>query len=87
MYLKRAVSLDHFIGEINDLCCVKSARIWNFSGPHFPAFGLNTERYSGYSTSLRVHSKCGKIQTRKTPNMDTFLALSGDVTIQSHDTR
>ena len=24
--------------------CVKSVRIWSFSGPHFPAFGLNTER-------------------------------------------
>ena len=26
--------------------CVKSVRIRSFSGPHFPAFGLNTERYS-----------------------------------------
>ena len=25
--------------------CVKSARIRSYSGPHFPAFGLNTERY------------------------------------------
>ena len=23
---------------------VKSARIWSYSGPHFPAFGLNRER-------------------------------------------
>ena len=35
-----------------------------FSGPYFPAFGLNTERY-------RVE----KIRTRKTPNMDTFQAV------------
>ena len=35
--------------------CVKS-------GPHFPAFGLNTERYS---VSLRIQSECWKIRTRK----------------------
>ena len=33
-----------------------------FSGPYFPAFGLNTERYE---ISLRIQSECGKIQTRK----------------------
>ena len=26
--------------------CVKSARIWSYSGPHFAEFGLNTKRYS-----------------------------------------
>ena len=51
---------------------VWSVRIWRFSGPCFPAFGLNTERYS---TSLRIQSKYGKIRTRKTPSMDTFHAL------------
>ena len=25
--------------------CVKSIRIWSYSGPYHPAFGLNTERY------------------------------------------
>ena len=25
--------------------CVKSVRIWSFSGPHFPTFGLNTGKY------------------------------------------
>ena len=40
-----------------------------FSGPHFPAFGLNMERYS---VSLRIQSEFGKIRTSKTPNMDTF---------------
>ena len=28
---------------------VKSVRIWSFSGPYFPAFGLNTERYGAFS--------------------------------------
>ena len=37
------------------LICVKSMRIRNYSGPHFPAFGLNTERYG---VSLRIQSEC-----------------------------
>ena len=28
--------------------CVKSVRIRSYSGPYFPAFGLNTERYGVY---------------------------------------
>ena len=27
-------------------CCLKSILIQSFSGPYFPAFGLNTKRYS-----------------------------------------
>ena len=46
--------------------------IWRYSGPHFPAFGLHTERYS---VSLRIQSEWGKIPTRTTPNTDTFLAV------------
>ena len=52
--------------------CIKSARIRNYSGPYFPAFGLNTERYG---VSLRIQSKCGKIRIRITPNADTFHAV------------
>ena len=52
--------------------CVKSVRIRSYSGPYFPAFGLNTERYS---VSLRTQSECGKIWTRITPNADTFYAV------------
>ena len=29
-----------------------------------------------YGEILRIQSKCGKIKTRKTPNMDTFHAVS-----------
>ena len=50
----------------------KSVHIWSFSDPYFPAFGLNTERYSVF---LRLQSECGKIRTRKTPNTDTFYAV------------
>ena len=54
------------------LHCVKSVGIRSFSGPYFPAFGLNTEKYSVY---LPIQSECGKIQTKKTPNTDTFSAI------------
>ena len=49
--------------------CVKSVRILSFSGPYFPVFGLNMERYG---VSLRIQSECEKLQTRKTSNTDTF---------------
>ena len=53
--------------------CVKSVGIRSFSGEYFPAFGLNAE---SYFVSLRIQSKCGKIWTRKTPNIDTFKAVN-----------
>ena len=57
-------------------CClmqyVKSVCIWSYSGPHFPEFGLNTERYG---VSLCIQSECGKMRTRITPNTDTFYAV------------
>ena len=52
--------------------CIKSVHIWSCSGPHFPAVGLNTEPYI---VSLRIQSKCGKMQTRIAPNTDIFHAL------------
>ena len=39
---------------------------------YFPAFALNTERYS---VSLRIQSKCWKKETRITLNTDTFHAV------------
>ena len=50
----------------------KNVPFWSYSGPHFLAFGLNTERYG---ISLRIQSKCGKIQARKILNTDTFHAV------------
>ena len=52
---------------------VKSVRIRSFSGPYFLAFRLNTETYG---LSFRIQSKWGKIRTRKSPNTDTFQAVS-----------
>ena len=51
---------------------VKNVHIWCFSGPYFPAYQLNIERYFVF---LRIHSKCGKVWIRKTPNMDIFHAV------------
>ena len=52
-----------------------SDTVWNmskygvFPGPYFPAFGLNAERYF---IPLRIHSECGKIQTRKNSGFGHF---------------
>ena len=53
------------------LLVCESVSIWSFSGPYFPSFELNMERYS---ISVRIQSEFGKIWTRKTPNMHTFHA-------------
>ena len=47
---------------------MESVFIQSFSGPYFPTFRTNTERYG---LSLQIQSECGKIWTRKTPNRDT----------------
>ena len=45
--------------------CLSTAwKVSKYAGPYFPAFGLNTERYS---VSPRSQSECGKIRTRKNP--------------------
>ena len=38
--------------------CIKSVRIWCYSGQHFPAFGLNTERYKVFSVFSANAGKC-----------------------------
>ena len=52
---------------------MKNVRIQSFSGPSFPPFGLNMDHKN--SMSLRIQFECGKIRTRKTPNMATFHAV------------
>ena len=56
-----------------------SLHIRIFSGPYFPAFGLNTERCE---VSPRIQSECGKIRTRKTANTDTFHAVFDSIQIR-----
>ena len=82
MYLlwKKLFGLFSKIKEIKYSCkkimevrsCVKSVQIRSFSGPYFPTFGLNSERYG---VSLRIQSECGKMRKRITPNTDTFYAV------------
>ena len=54
--------------------CVKNVPIRSYSGPHFPEFALNMERYGVF---LHIQSKCGEMQTKITPNTDTFQAVKG----------
>ena len=70
--LLRSPKVSFFSQKMDRFHCVKSVRIWNLSGPYFPAFRLNTEIYQ---VNLCIQSKCWKIRTRKTPNTDTFLAV------------
>ena len=58
--------------QVSSMHWVKSVRIRSYSVPHFPAFGLNKERYG---VSLHIQSECGKMQKRITPNTDTFYAV------------
>ena len=52
--------------------CVKSVCRLCYSVLHFSAFSLNTERYY----LLCIHSECGKMRTRITPNTVAFTQLS-----------
>ena len=56
----------------DDNHCVKSVHIWSYSGPHFPVFGLNTERDG---VSLHIQSECREMWTRLTPNKDTSCSV------------
>ena len=47
-----------------------------FSGSYFPVFGLNTEIYR---VNLCIQSEYGKIRTRKTPHLDIFYAVLGEL--------
>ena len=50
--------------------CVKSIQTQRaFSGPYFPAFGLNTKRYF---VSLHIQSKCRGYGPEKTSYLDVF---------------
>ena len=47
-YLKRSRTIFSFVFSLELYImkhCVKSVRIRSYSNPHFPAFGLHTERY------------------------------------------
>ena len=54
---------------------MKSVLIRSYSGPHFPAFGLNAEKYG---VCLRIQSECGKKRTKITPNTDDFYGVKSN---------
>ena len=47
--VEKSLQLERNKKNILERHCVKSVRIWSFSGPCFSAFGLNTERYGAFS--------------------------------------
>ena len=58
------------------LHCIKSVRIGSYSGP----------KTGKYEVSLRIQSECLKMQSRTTPNENTFhavLIIRYDMTTQS----
>ena len=69
--------------DIYNIHCVKSVCIRSYSGPHFPRIFPHSElirRDSPYS--VRMRENAGKVRTRITPNMDTFYAVIGYITIK-----
>ena len=60
--MKMYSTLSKFNTLLKEHYCVKLPKYGVFSGPYFPAFGLNTERYR---VSLLILSLCRKIRTRK----------------------
>ena len=57
MYSKLGIRLASRVSE--QITTVRNVSTYGvFSGPHFPAFGLNMDRF-------RIQSECGKIWTRK----------------------
>ena len=56
-------------GDLLELHCAKRVRSRSYSSPHFPAFGLNKERYS---VSLRIQSECGKIRENADQNNSEY---------------
>ena len=78
LFLQKRLCFSSFLYK-TALHCVKSVRIWSYSGLHFLALKLNTERYS---VALRIQSECGKILTRIT----SFLSSVNFFYIFLHDT-
>ena len=50
----------------------------DFSGPYFPAFGLNTERYYVFSPIAGIYGP------EKTPYLDTFHAVTGNFNVNAN---
>ena len=66
---KQRVSQDSILDSVLFFIYIITCFVQSYTVTARKVFELNTERYG---VSLRNHSQCGKIWTRKTPNMDTF---------------
>ena len=75
-----AVTLKSSMVVSDQITALKVSKYGVFSGPYFPAFGLNTERYS---VSLRIQSEYGKMRTRKSSVFEHF-SRSGCLTVLVH---
>ena len=69
---------------------MKSVRIWSYSGPRFPALGLNTERYSRIRTKYREKLRIFPYSVQMRENADQsnleYVHFSRSE-LQSHFTR
>ena len=54
--------LQHWQIDKSNYHCAKSVEIRSFSGPYFPAFGLNTKIYG---VNFRIQSECRKYRQEK----------------------
>ena len=82
--------------ELTSITTRKVSKYGVISGPFFPAFGLNTERYF---VSLRIQSECEKMRTRNNSVFGLhavysigFLMISGGnrsylICLNSHNTK
>ena len=60
----------------NNYRCLKSVRIRSYSGPCFPAFGLNAERYGVMRDTDQNNSEYAHF-SRSVSIMDSHIVLSG----------
>ena len=73
-YLCQAIKKCH-LSSFSLIHCVKGVHIQSFSGPHFPAFELNTEIYSDLHNKSPYSMHIQDNTTQKTPHTNTFNAL------------
>ena len=77
------LSIWHFLWIIKTFHCLKNVRIRNFSGPYFPAFGLNLHAVSMfliwqfYDNKISIHRAISVIYCRKRIYLFFFFTLFG----------
>ena len=72
---RECLKADSFVSNYITIYCVKNVRIRSYSGPYFPAFGLNTERYgdiSPYSVQMWGNTDQNNPEYRYTSRSDVF---------------